>query len=403
MTIEEYEEVLKLIKSKLNGYDEITWEDIINKYGINMHPNTLAKASNTIFGGQFVAEYLENKRIKETKNPNQVNTFLNNKIENEKILKQIQTEKLEINRMLREQSRDELFEAKVIEAIKNTMSLRENRVYTPINNNNENNESNRCGILCFADQHYGKDFKVYGLNGEIVNSYNPDIFNIRMNKLFYELIDYIEKNNYSKIKVFNLGDSLDGFLRHSQLQTLKYGVVESAIRYSKYMADWLQDLSEYVEIDYYQTNGNHGELRLLDGLKGQHQNENIELITEFIIETINKDNPNLNIIKNRSGLIYTTAAGFSILGIHGEVKNAEKAINEFANIYKTSVDYLVSGHIHHNKYENCGARMGTISIGSIVGSDDYSFKLRKTSDATASFLTFEKDKGKVDEHIFVLN
>lgn len=401
MTINEYEEVLKLIKNKLNGFEDITWEDIIDKYDINLHPNTLAKASNTIFGGQFVAEYLEDKRIKELKSPKQKDVFLNNKIENEKILKQIQTEKLEINRMLRESSRDELFESKIIESIEKTMPEREKREYKAINNTDCNTDKE--GVLCFADQHYGKDFKIYGLNGEIINSYNPDIFSQRMNTLFYEVIDYIEKNNFSKIKVFNLGDSLDGFLRHSQLQTLKYGVVESAIRYSKYMADWLQDLSEHIQIDYYQTNGNHGELRLLDGLKGQHQNENIELITEFIIETINKDNPNLNIIKNRSGLIYTTAAGFSILGIHGEVKNAEKAINEFANIYKTSVDYLVSGHIHHNKYENCGARMGTISIGSIVGSDDYSFKLRKTSDATASFLTFEKDKGKVDEHIFVLN
>lgn len=401
MTINEYEEVLKLIKNKLNGFEDITWEDIVDKYDINLHPNTLAKASNTIFGGQFVAEYLEDKRIKELKSPKQKDIFLNNKIENEKILKQIQTEKLEINRMLRESSRDELFESKIIESIEKTMPEREKREYKAINNTDYNTDKE--GVLCFADQHYGKDFKIYGLNGEVINSYNPDIFSQRMNTLFYEAIDYIEKNNFSKIKVFNLGDSLDGFLRHSQLQTLKYGVVESAIRYSKYMADWLQDLSEYVQIDYYQTNGNHGELRLLDGLKGQHSNENIEQITEFIIETINKDNLNFKIIRNRSGLIYTDVAGFQVLGVHGEVKNTEKALSEFSAVYKSPIDYLVTGHIHHNKYNNCGVRMGTIGIGSIVGSDDYSLKLRKTADATASFITFEKGKGKVDEHIFVLN
>ena len=42
-------------------------------------------------------------------------------------------------------------------------------------------------------------------------------------------------------------------------------------------------------------------------------------------------------------------------------------------------------------------------VGSIIGSDDYSMSIRKTADATASFVIFETGKGKVDEHTFVLN
>ena len=34
---------------------------------------------------------------------------------------------------------------------------------------------------------------------------------------------------------------------------------------------------------------------------------------------------------------------------------------------------------------------------------DYSMSIRKTADATASFVIFETGKGKVDEHTFVLN
>ena len=48
-------------------------------------------------------------------------------------------------------------------------------------------------------------------------------------------------------------------------------------------------------------------------------------------------------------------------------------------------------------------RRGVIGVGSIIGSDDYSMSIRKTSDATASFVIFESGKGKVDEHTFVLN
>ena len=67
------------------------------------------------------------------------------------------------------------------------------------------------------------------------------------------------------------------------------------------------------------------------------------------------------------------------------------------------IDYLVAGHAHHSMFNNCGVRRGTIGVGSIIGVDDYSMSIRKASDATASFVIFEKGKGKVDEHTFVLN
>lgn len=400
MTTEEYEEVLRLIKDKLDGIVEITWDEIIDRYGINMHPNTLAKASNTIFGGQFVHEYFEQKRIKAESDGREWNKYLEDKIELEKERKKLQTEKVEWFRKLREEARDDLFEEKIINCIKDTLSNTEpRREYVPINNV----DTNRQGLLCLSDQHFGKEFVIYGLDGEVINSYNPEIFKQRMNVLFRETVDYVEKEGFTSIKIFNLGDSLDGFLRHSQLWNLRYGVVDSAILYGQFMGEWLQDLSEYVNITYYQTSGNHGELRLLDGSKGQHINENIEKVTEYIIKLINKDNPNFKCVDNKSGYIYTDIAGYKILGIHGEVKNLEKSIKEFSSAFDTKINYLVAGHKHHGEYSNCGIKTGSIGVGSIVGSDDYSLLLRRTADATATFVIFEEGKGKVDEHTFVLN
>ena len=225
-----------------------------------------------------------------------------------------------------------------------------------------------------------------------------------MNELLNEVTTYALKEKLDEIKVFNLGDSLDGFLRHSQIWTLRYGVVESAIKYAEYMGKWLNKLSDYFNVKYYQTNGNHGELRLLDGKKDQHRNENIEMITGHIIKLLNEDNPNFEYVENKSGCIFTECAGYNVLGIHGEVKNLVKALDEYSNVYGEKIDYLVCGHFHHSEYNNCGVRRGVIRVGSIMGSDNYSVnQLRTTADATASFIIFEKGKGKTDEHTFVLN
>lgn len=309
----------------------------------------------------------------------------------------LQTEKLELNKWRREDARDELFEEQVLNSIRTQIGTSPSPTPIPIKRNT------RGGVLCLADIHFGADFKIYGVRNEIINEYSPEIFYVRMNKLLGEIIDFIAKEKLNYLKVFNLGDTLDGFLRHSQIWNLRFGVVDSAIIFADYMANWLNKLSHYAAIEYYSTNGNHGELRLLDGKKAQHSNENIEKIVTHIISLVNKDNDNFEVIENDSGLIYTNIVGFNVLGIHGEEKNFSEAIKNFSQAYDVPIDYLFAGHKHHISYEECGVRKGVIGIGSIVGSDDYSLSLKKTANSSASLIIFEKDKGKVDEHTFILN
>jgi len=218
-----------------------------------------------------------------------------------------------------------------------------------------------------------------------------------------EVLEIIKKEGFTHISVFSLGDALEGFIRNSQLWTLRYGVVDSTKIYGKYMGRWLRKLSEDVVIEYHQTGGNHTELRLLDGRKGEHLNENIEKIIADYIEIINEDNPNFSILENKTGFIFDNIAGFNIMGIHGEVKDLSQAIKDFSDIYDTKIDYLVAGHKHHSMFVNCGVRRGVIGVGGIIGSDDFSMKIKKSADATASFVIFEEGKGKVQEYTIVLN
>ena len=309
----------------------------------------------------------------------------------------LQTEKIEYNRWQRELARDELFEEKVVDSIKKNLNSQEPPERIVVS------ENSKSGILCIADMHFGKEFKEYGIYGEVLNSYSPEIFYQRMQLLFNEVIDYCVKQNIQELKVFNLGDSLDGFLRHEQLWSLRYGVIDSANIFGEYMGKWLKELSKYVRVEYHQTSGNHGECRLLDGRKGSHLNENIEKVTGKMIYLINENNPNFSMIENKTGFIFTNVEGFNIMGIHGEIKDLAEALKDYEEVYGTQISYLIAGHKHRGEYLNCGVRKGVIGIGSVVGIDDYSVKLRKSADATASLLMFEREKGKVDEHTFVLN
>lgn len=309
----------------------------------------------------------------------------------------LQDEKREYNNWLREQAREDAFEEKVISAIKEHLPSP-----APIKRM-EQKIDNRCGVLSFADCHFGKDFKIYGLFEEVINEYSPEIFYQRMNLLMAETIKIVKKEGFTAIKVFNLGDALDGFLRHSQIWTLRYGAIDSAIIFGNFIGNWLRELSQHVFVEYHDTFGNHGECRMLDGRKGEHINDNIEKVVRNCIELINENNANLEICYNKTGFIFTEAAGYSILGIHGEVSDLPNALKEYSDVYDVAIDYLIVGHKHHHSYKNCGVRKGVIGVGSIVGSDDFSMKIRKTADPSALFTIFEEGKGKVVEYTIILD
>lgn len=309
----------------------------------------------------------------------------------------LQTEKLEYYRWLREDARDELFEEKVIDAI-----IKYSSVSNPPKRIDVEH-GKRAGVLCLADCHFGKEYKIYGLFDEIINEYSPEIFYSRMEQIYNETIEQVKKDNLSIIHIYNLGDSVEGFIRNSQLWSLRWGVTDSAIIFGNYMGDWLRKLSDIVSIVYHQTDGNHDELRLLDGKKGQHLCESAGKIIKNCIILKNENNPNFKYIENKTGLIFDNILGFNILGIHGEVKDLSQAIKDFDNLYNVKISYLIAGHKHHGEFKNCGVRKGCIGVGSIVGSDDFSMTIRQSADATATFLVFEEGKGKVDEHTYVLN
>ena len=320
----------------------------------------------------------------------------NEKREIQKAKAQVQTEKLEYFRWLREEARDELIAEKICDAISSMSPLDMPQHIYPIHNP-------RAYALVFGDEHYGVEFELKGLFGDVLNAYSPEIFEKRMWDLFDQTIEIVQKENIDVLNVFSMGDFSDGILRTSQLMKLRYGVVDGTIKYADFISNWLNELTKYVQVKYQSTNGNHTELRMLGQPKGTFTEDNMGKVVVEFIKTRLKDNPNFTYIENPTGYIYEKLAGCPVLGIHGEVKNMSVAIKELSSIYGIHIQYLLAGHLHHNKVEEVGMNQEVINVGSIIGVDSYSLSLRKTSNASAKLLVFEQDKGKTCEYTFKLN
>ena len=316
-------------------------------------------------------------------------------LEKEKI--KLQTEKLEYNRWLREEARDELICERICKAIKELPPLDVPNVLPAHIVGRVNGQ--REGCLLIADPHYGVDLKITGLFSETINEYSPEIFESRMWDLLTQVIDICKKEGFTSLHVYDLGDEVDGMLRVSQLFKLRYGVIESTVRYGRFITEWLNELSKHVYVKYQMVkDSNHCQLRMLNQPKNTFKDDNMSyIISEKLMDRL-EDNPNFEFIQNPTGYIFENVAGYNVFGCHGEVKNMERAIKDFSRTYRVDIDFMIGGHKHHQNSSNIGIQSDVISAPSIIGVDDYALSLNKTSDPGATLFVLEQGKGKVMEY-----
>ena len=397
----QYDYGLRLMLHKVECKpDDLSWEDIVRLTGLECHPDSIRKAFNTTeYSGYSLYRYVTNKVLEENEmfSDAEINE-LNDRIrELKKERAKLSSEKLEFNRWLRENARDELIVEKVCAAINNVDiigSIPDLCVCEKECAYELENEDGQSYILAFGDEHFGTEFIIHGLNGEVLNQYSPEIFFARMNELLCEVIKIIRKERIGTLKVMSLGDFCDGILRTSQLFKLRYGVVESTVIYSLFMTKWLNALSKYVNVEFYMTDGNHSELRMLGQPKGTFKDDNMGLVVSTMLRESLKDNDRITFCQNPTGYIYFKASGYDVLGIHGEIKgNYVNAVKDFSNTYRTNIDYVISAHMHHKRSANVGFDKEVISIPSVIGIDDYSVQLNKTSNSGAGLFVFKENDG----------
>lgn len=304
-----------------------------------------------------------------------------------------QTERLETNRWLRELTRDEMITQYIIEAIHKLHPMDIPEYIEPVHNN-------KSYLLAFGDCHYGIEYRILDLFGNIINEYSPEIFEKRMWNLLNQTVELIRDNNINELNVWELGDGLQGIIRlNSQLMKLRYGIIDSSVLYANFLSEWLNELSNYVRIKFQMvTDSNHNQLRICNAPKNAFPEENLSKTMMVLIKERLKNNPNIVFIENCTGMNYSLLSTYQVLGCHGEIKNFDNAVKDFSIALDTPLDYVIGAHVHHSSHKDVGINREYISIRSMIGVDPYGMSLNKVSNAGASLFVFEQGRGKTIEY-----
>lgn len=106
-------------------------------------------------------------------------------------------------------------------------------------------------------------------------------------------------------------------LRNSQLMKLRWGVIESCMRFSEHMAQWIAALSQYTTVSVCGVDGNHTETRTLNSKRGDFPGENLEKVIFWFLAERLKGVPGVFVDSVTEQRKHLTVQGFNLLLTHG--------------------------------------------------------------------------------------
>lgn len=369
LTMEQYDESLETISKRQLGLNDLDFSEIKDNYNIKLHYDTIRKASQTIYGGAFVSEYLKWKGALNTSSTTQISKAKELIGEHYVLKKQLQNEKTQINKFKREFVKS-ISIAEEIAAIQEENGF---AVNVPEYCHVELNDVGEYEMIVhITDWHIG--YIIENCKG---NYFNWKVANERVDQLISECYKYIKMYDIKQIYVVNTGDMIEHIsMRKNQSQFCEFNQSQQINHAIEIIFRFLVALCKYCNVEYDSIYGNHDRTNgdysaNLDGdnadtIIREQIKKYAELSKMVRLTVIDRPHTDKEIIKEIDGLL--------VKAKHGD-KGAKDDKQDLKNDISMDEEFyglLLKGHEHNHRVisENRGRYI--VSSGCLSGYNDYS-------------------------------
>lgn len=376
-TIGTWQQVADIINSLTNNnYDESVYRKKYQSFNTIMNANQdkFVDAQTQLDDIEEQKEILRKERIK------------------------LQTVNIERNRIDRQEARRELWYEQIGQYIKT--------LDAPKLENIKIRRTNVKYIQSLADIHYGANFKSAN------NEYSREIVKRRFEILKSKTIDFIKDKGIETLYVVDLGDEIQGILRSNDLNINDTTVVKCVVEVSRLIAEYLNDLSAYCNVKFYDiVYANHTQTRYLGTKANEMMYEDLGYVIGNYIKDILSNNKRIEVILPREDDLYLDIDdifGYNIVALHGhQIKNIDSVLKDLTMQRRKLYDYALLGHYHSNSTVSCGESYcndcEVLIAPSICGSDPYSDSIFKGSKSASVIWGFDEVFGHTETYKIVLN
>lgn len=383
LTPEQYEACLSDASAKVNHTTDMDWQDIIDKYGLNLHYDTLRKATQTIFGGAFVSEYFKAKRATESAN----DSFLKEmraesqaiRIEKQKLF----DERAELNRKLREQARTEN-DLGYLETLIRERSI----IELPIHDQPIVSSDNDL-FICVSDFHYG------ATHDNRFGKYNTAIAAERLSEYYDRIIEIQQRHHSENAYVGFLGDLINGEIHFTTQLESREMLVEQVQGAAELLSKFIYALSlKFRNVYVNGVAGNHSRTSFKDQvLRGNRLDNLIPWYMKAELHHI--DNVHFVDDKNYDATIgNVTIRNQPYVMVHGDWDTFNEAgVSKLVLMLGYKPVAIFMGHMHHNSYDEVAAGVQIVRSGCFSGSGDDHCVSKRISGIAGQMISVIDDSG----------
>lgn len=360
LTPEQYEACLADASAKINKTVDMDWQEIIEKYNLGIHYDTLRKATQTIFGGAFVSEYYKakNAALPHNKQDNYLQEIRAERqsirIEKQKLF----DERTELNRKLREQARAEN-DLHYLEALIKERSHKA----LPHHDQPQINSDNDM-FICVSDFHFGET------NDGTFGTYDAEIAASRLSKYLDAILEVQNTHHSENAYVGFLGDLINGEIHYTVQLENREMLVEQVQGAAELLSDFVYKLSMHFKNVYVNgVAGNHSRTSFKDQvLRGNRLDNLIPWYMKAELQHVE----NVHFIDKQN--CDSTIANVEIRGnkyvmVHGDWdSNSESGISKLVMMLGYKPTAIFMGHRHTCAFAEAAAGVYVIQSGCFAGS-----------------------------------
>lgn len=381
LTPEQYESCLSDAYAKANHMIDLDWQEIINKYGLDIHYDTLRKATQTIFGGAFVSEYFKSKNAINSEDDTYLSEIRAEKQELRKEKQKLFDERAGLNKLLREKARQEN-DLEYLQTLVEERAFNYLKPHTIPQINSDNDL-----FICVSDFHLGSS------NDNCFGRYNSDIAAERLSEYLDKIIEIQKLHNSENAYVGFLGDLINGEIHFTTQLENRENLTSQVQKCAELLSSFIYELSKYFKKVYINgVAGNHSRTSYKDQvLRGNRLDNLIPWYMKAALQHIE----NITFIddKNYDDTIgKVTVRGNEYILVHGDWDSFNQSgVSKLVMMIGYKPSAIFYGHMHKCSYDDIyGVKI--IRSGSFSGTgDDYCVSKRIYGNASQMVVVLNSD------------
>lgn len=387
--MENFDKIIEVCVGKLNKeepYVTMSWSELISYLGIDWHPDSLRRMA---YGIHRYHEYLQDNGNVNVTDEDVYAKLLEKEIEIKKMMTKLSDMRTLVNKETREQARYEQLLDMLREEIK---SIELNRLFTF--EDVQLSENRKECICALSDIHYGMDISNHW------NRYNSDIAKSRMNKMVNKTISIGKSNGCEIVHLFVGGDLCNGNIHLTSRMSNRETITQQIVGVSELLSNAIYGLhEEFKYVMVHICSGNHDRI-IASKNENDYEDNFVNVIKEFI-RLRTKDLRNVIFNENEYGhdIVKFNVCGKNVIGLHGDKISGKQVIQRLNTMYG-QVDYVLSGHVHHDKIDSF-SNSKNITVASFSGTDEFARQLGLYSKPSQKIIVLENNSN--DELIYTVD